>query len=59
MADDVFGGVRQLRLGTFSRGGFSMGGAVARRYMKNYAGYGVGRLMLFAAAAAAASACLP
>ena len=43
--------VRHLRLGTFSLGGFSMGGAVALRYMKNYAGYGVGRLMLFAAAA--------
>lgn len=51
MADDVFCVVRHLRLGTFSLGGFSMGGAVALRYMKNYAGYGVGRLMLFAAAA--------
>lgn len=51
MADDVFSVVRALGLGPFALGGFSMGGAVALRYMKNYAGYGVERLMLFAAAA--------
>jgi len=51
MAQDVNDVVRKLGLWNFVLGGFSMGGAVALRYMRRYGGYGVSRLMLFAAAA--------
>ena len=51
MATDVFQIVRQLRLKRFILVGFSMGGAIALRYMNCYNGFGVCRLILLSAAA--------
>lgn len=51
MAKDLHMVVQSLGLKCFILGGFSMGGAVVLRYMKNFCGYGVKKLMLFAAAA--------
>ncbi len=51
MARDIFEVVRRLGLKCFVLGGFSMGGAIVLRYMRLFQGYGVKKLMLFAAAA--------
>lgn len=51
MSTDVFQVVRQLSLKNFILVGFSMGGAIALRYMNCYNGYGVCRLILLSAAA--------
>ena len=51
MAADVFQIVRQLCLKGFILAGFSMGGAIALRYMSCYNGFGVCRLILLSAAA--------
>lgn len=51
MARDVYEVVRQLGIKSFVLGGFSMGGAIVLRYMRLFRGYGVKKLMLFAAAA--------
>lgn len=51
MAKDIYIIVETLGLTQFVLAGFSMGGAIALRYMKNYHGYGVKKLMLLAAAA--------
>lgn len=45
-ADDLFHVVRALSLRGFVLAGFSMGGAVALRYMSRYRGLGVKKLML-------------
>ena len=50
-ADDVFDVVRNLGLRQFTLVGFSMGGAIALRYMKRHKGYGVKKLAFLAAAA--------
>lgn len=51
MARDLYLVVKSLGLRNFVLGGFSMGGAIVLRYMKNYKGFGVVKLMLMAAAA--------
>lgn len=51
MSADVFQIVRQLRLRNFVLVGFSMGGAIALRYMNRYKGFGVRKLILLSAAA--------
>lgn len=51
LADSVHTVVRFLGLSSFSLVGFSMGGAVALRYMSRFCGYGVKKLFLLAAAA--------
>lgn len=51
MSSDVFYVVRQMRLSNFVLVGFSMGGAIALRYMNRFKGYGVRRLILLSAAA--------
>lgn len=51
MAEDIYTVVTQCQIDSFILGGFSMGGAIVLRYMHNYNGYGVKKLMLFAAAA--------
>ena len=51
MAADVFQIVRQLCLKRFILAGFSMGGAIALRYMNCYNGFGVCKLILLSAAA--------
>ena len=51
MAGDLYNIVASLNLSSFALAGFSMGGAVALRYMRLYGGYGVKKLILFAAAA--------
>lgn len=51
MARDIYQVVRGLGLRNFILGGFSMGGAIVLRYMRLFRGYGVRKLMLFAAAA--------
>lgn len=51
LAQDVFQVVKCLGLRCFVLGGFSMGGAIALRYMRLFQGYEVRRLLLFAAAA--------
>lgn len=51
MSRDLFCVVLCLGLRRFILGGFSMGGAIALRYMKNFRGLGVMKLMLMAAAA--------
>lgn len=51
MAADVRAVVTALRLSRFTLTGFSMGGAIALRYMHNYRGAGVKKLILLAAAA--------
>lgn len=50
MASDVNQVVRALKLNNFVLLGFSMGGAIAARYMARYHGYGVKKLCLCAAA---------
>ena len=50
MADDVLAVAKALRLDRFTLVGFSMGGAIAMRYLCRHAGYGVDRLALLAAA---------
>lgn len=51
MAADIYRVVRALHLTRFILVGFSMGGAIVLRYMRNYRGYGVRKLVLLAAAA--------
>ena len=51
MSADIFQVVRRLRLKRFVLVGFSMGGAIALRYMNCYRGFGVCKLILLSAAA--------
>ena len=51
MAADLFQVIRQLCLRQIILVGFSMGGAIALRYMSRYNGFGVCRLILLSAAA--------
>lgn len=51
LAFDVYQVIRSLKLNAFVLAGFSMGGAVALRYMRLFQGYGVKKLVLMAAAA--------
>lgn len=51
MSADIFQIVRTLRLQNFILTGFSMGGAIALRYMNRYGGFGVCKLILLSAAA--------
>lgn len=51
MSADIFQIVRQLCLKRFILVGFSMGGAIALRYMNRYNGMGVCKLILLSAAA--------
>lgn len=51
MSADIFQVVRQLCLKNFVLAGFSMGGAIALKYMNCYSGFGVSRLILLSAAA--------
>lgn len=51
MASDIYHVVRQLGLKRFILAGFSMGGAIALRYMNRHDGFGVCRLILLSAAA--------
>ncbi|AZK47368.1 alpha/beta fold hydrolase [Paenibacillus lentus] len=51
LADDVRAVVASLGLNSFILTGFSIGGAIAIRYMARYAGYGVCKLVLISAAA--------
>ncbi len=51
MSEDIYQIVRRLGLQNFTLVGFSMGGAIALRYMNRYRGYGVCKLILLSAAA--------
>lgn len=51
MSSDIFHVVRRLGLRNFILVGFSMGGAIALRYMNRYSGFGVCKLILLSAAA--------
>jgi len=51
MAQDIYSVVCALKLRNFTMAGFSMGGAVALRYMNRCRGCGVKRLILLSAAA--------
>lgn len=51
LASDLYRVVTSLSLSSFVLVGFSMGGAVALRYMRLFGGYGVQKLILLAAAA--------
>lgn len=51
LAFDVYQVIRSLKLTAFILAGFSMGGAIALRYMRLFQGYGVKKLVLMAAAA--------
>lgn len=51
MSADIFQIVRRLGLRRFILVGFSMGGAIALRYMNRYNGFGVCKLILLSAAA--------
>lgn len=51
LSDDILAVVKELHLQKFSLAGFSMGGAVAIRYMARHKGYKVGKLALLSAAA--------
>lgn len=51
MADDMYEIIRSLRAPRLTLAGFSMGGAIAVRYMARHRGFGVSRLALLAAAA--------
>jgi len=51
LATDIYQVVRALHLSNFTLAGFSMGGAIALRYMGLFDGYGVNKLCLMAAAA--------
>lgn len=50
LARDLYEIVKQLCLRQFFLGGFSMGGAIVLRYMRLFHGFGVKKLLLFAAA---------
>lgn len=50
LARDIFNIVNALRLNCFILAGFSMGGAIALRYMRLFNGYQVKRLILLASA---------
>lgn len=50
-ATDLYCIIRKLKLTSFILAGFSMGGAIAIRYMGIYQGYGVNKLCLIGAAA--------
>ena len=50
LADDVLCVIETLGLDDITLVGFSMGGAIATRYMARYAGYGVSKLALVSAA---------
>ena len=50
LAEDIYRVDCALRLDRFVLAGFSMGGAVALRYMNRFQGYGVRRLILLSAA---------
>ncbi len=51
LADDLAQVIKQIGLKCFTLCGFSMGGAIALRYMKRHRGQGVKKLILLAAAA--------
>lgn len=51
LADDIYTVVRKLCLPPFTLVGFSMGGAIALRYMARHHGFGVKKLALLGAAA--------
>ena len=51
LACDLYQLVCRMNLRNFTLAGFSMGGAIALRYMRRYRGFGVKRLALLAAAA--------
>jgi len=51
MSSDILCVVQKLKLTNFILAGFSMGGAIALRYMNNYKGFGVCKLILLSAAA--------
>ena len=51
MATDIYNVVCKMNLRKFIFVGFSMGGAIALRYMNVYSGYGVKKLILLSAAA--------
>lgn len=51
MSSDIFHVVRRLGIRNFILVGFSMGGAIALRYMNRYSGFGVCKLILLSAAA--------
>ena len=51
MSADIFNVVQKLKLRNFILSGFSMGGAIALRYMNIYKGFGVNKLILLSAAA--------
>lgn len=51
MAQDIHKVVKELNLSNFTLVGFSMGGAIALRYMRRFKGYGVRKLVLLSAAA--------
>ncbi len=51
MADDIYQVAQACKLDCFVLVGFSMGGAVALRYMNKFQGYGVKKLFLLSAAA--------
>lgn len=51
LAEDIYRVVCALRLDRFILAGYSMGGAIALRYMREYQGYGVSKLILLSAAA--------
>ena len=51
MASDIYEIIMALRLTNIILVGFSMGGAIALRYMNVYQGYGVKQLILLSAAA--------
>lgn len=51
MATDIYCVVRALKIKCFNLVGFSMGGAIALRYMRKFQGLGVKKLILLAAAA--------
>lgn len=51
MSADIFQVIQKLCLNNFILAGFSMGGAIALRYMNRFNGFGVCRLILLSAAA--------
>ena len=51
LATDIYRVIAGLKLQKCTAAGFGMGGAVLLRYMTNYKGYGIGKLILMAAVA--------
>lgn len=51
LANDIYKVIEHMSLGRFTLAGFSMGGAIALRYMARHRGYRVEKLALLAAAA--------